>query len=103
MTEPKILKSHCNQCGRITNHDLVFEKITSGTEEIDEDVGLPWNETYQVLQCRGCEMISLHKIYEDAAGGYDSYHYPTPISRTSPIWRWQLPKKISGLLDEIYA
>ena len=102
MTE-EVLREHCNNCLRRTDHDLLL----SMTVEDDEDLGdalFWWTNQYDVLQCRGCRAVSLRDTYEDATkSGKRITFYPPRVSRREPSWRWKLPSEIRELLDEIYT
>lgn len=56
-------KSNCRRCSRLTNHDILFE--TSHKAEVAY-----YNElhTWQVLKCRGCEIVGFRYCFDD----YDS-------------------------------
>jgi hypothetical protein len=66
-------------------------------------------DTYETLQCRGCESISLSHLHEvslDEEDGWERrtvHRYPPPVSRPAPKWAFTLPDKQRELLNEIYA
>lgn len=95
------VRCHCNRCGGITKHTLRQKRVV----EVDpgEDVPFVWKDTYEVLECMGCETICLRLTEEDPAGKKTVTYYPPRISRRHPRWSWELPNGMRELLDEIYA
>lgn len=52
------LKVHCSECRNVTNHNVLESKELSGE---DEKAGIQWWETYEIIQCRGCDEISFRR------------------------------------------
>ena len=62
MSKDKPIRVFCRNCKLETNHDKLYENITTGEiKEIEEH----WWETVQVLKCRGCEATVFRKVYGD--------------------------------------
>jgi hypothetical protein len=97
------LKIHCNACGHETKHVLLHSRKTED-EEIVEGCGpVNWQDTYEMLECCGCESIVLrHSNYFAPTGETTVKHYPPLVSRPAPKWKYKLPISIGSLLDEIY-
>jgi hypothetical protein len=109
------MKSHCNKCGGPREHKILHEHKASGTEEISEDFSFYWNETYRLLQCAGCETISMR---EDASNSENTDEegrplittkfLPPRIFRPKPKWMEEMeyvsecPEQIQSLLNETY-
>jgi Domain of unknown function (DUF4145) len=109
--QPKIAQSHCNKCGQETKHDVLMERKHSASEMVDPYQGfeVSWSTTYSMLECRGCEEVSLCRttwcseddpMDELSPGTY----FPPRVSRRKPAWmdRLSVPDEYECLLDEIY-
>ena len=59
----EIVESHCNRCVRATKHDLV-KAIEEEWVDRDEDGAPMYMEKtlYELLQCRGCDHVSMRGI-----------------------------------------
>ncbi len=107
--KPEFLWSHCNECGRETKHDVAHQADRRRTYDEDQysvDVGSVW----KVLQCRGCEEVSLQRIdwcsEDDPMGGPNpATYFPPRVSRRKPAWtrHYNLPSEYLSLLNEIYT
>lgn len=107
--QPEVLWSHCNECGQETKHDVVHQADRRRTYDDDRysvDVGSVW----KVLQCRGCEEVTLRRIdwcSEDDPmdGPGPATYFPPRVSRRKPAWasRYDLPSEYLGLLEETYT
>ncbi|MGD0388938.1 MAG: DUF4145 domain-containing protein [Tepidisphaeraceae bacterium] len=109
----KTVKSYCNDCLQTTNHDLVGQRERVWINEDDE--GVPVFEekmVYELVQCRGCENVSLKRTYSNSSDQtIDVDYFPPAVSRRRPRWFSDLgfmafagPKaEIRGLLSEIYS
>jgi Domain of unknown function (DUF4145) len=110
-TQPKIVQSHCNKCGQETKHDVLMERKHSASEMVDPYNGIEvsWSTTYSMLECRGCEEVSLCRATwcsEDYPMDEPSpnTYFPPRVSRHKPAWmdRLSVPEEYEFLLDEIY-
>lgn len=109
------MKSHCNQCGGSREHKILHEHEEDRSEEIDEYFTFHWGETYRLLQCAGCETISMR---EDSWNSENTDHEGRPIETTKflpprifrPKPKWMdekeyisgCPEQIQSLLNETY-
>lgn len=109
------MKSHCNKCGGPREHNILHEKETSGVEEIDENFSIHWGETYRLLQCAGCEAMSMREDSwnsentDEAGKPIDTVKFlPPRIFRPKPKWMeeieyvFECPDLIQSLLNETY-
>ncbi len=106
---PEIILSHCNECGRETNHDVVYRADRRRTYDGDQysvDVGSVW----KLLQCRGCEEVTLQRVdwcSEDDRmdGPVSATYFPPRVSRRKPAWasRYDLQSEYLALLEETYT
>lgn len=106
---PKVLWSHCNECGRETKHGVVHRADRRRTFDDDHysvEVGSVWT----VLQCCGCEEVTLRRVdwcsEDDRMEGPGPFTYfPPRVSRRKPAWvsRLDVPSEYSNLLEETYT
>jgi Domain of unknown function (DUF4145) len=111
-TKPPTIKAHCNDCLSETNHDVIARRKREWIDR--DDQGNPvFGETmiYELVQCRGCENISLKRTYwrSDEEGRKVDY-FPPAVSRRKPKWGegfgWifgRAQTEISTLFDEVYS
>jgi len=103
-----ISKAHCNKCLQETKHFVVAERVNSGSESVDPRDPycrheVSWKTTYKMLECCGCENISLQrKFYFSEYDEIEEEYYPPQISRQLPKWLNELPDEWCGLLKEVY-
>lgn len=109
------IKAHCNSCGPWITH-----KILKKIEKRDDDDEAGWvsGDTYQLIQCAGCDAIHLkhdawnnHEVGDDGSPEIKVVYYPPATSRRLPAWLfdWTGPfshgpqEWIGELLLEIYT
>lgn len=99
----KSVRIHCNSCSRETNH-AVRASHTVVSEDTNHEYG-PFGEkdTFEILQCLGCEDRTVRRLFEhDAYGEGMPDFYPPRISRRTPLWKDKLPKQILAVVEEVY-
>ena len=106
---PKVLWSHCNECGHETKHVVVHRADRSRSYDDDRytvEVGSVW----KVLQCCGCEEVTLRRVdwcsEDDRSEGPGPFTYfPPRVSRRKPAWvsRYDVPSEYLSLLEETYT
>ena len=91
MTESTTL-AHCNFCGGMRRHDILFSRTKLEHKE-PEFWGIWWEDTYEMLECGGCQTVCLrhqHQFSEDAVGEDDppihTNYYPPALYRQLPRW-----------------
>jgi hypothetical protein len=110
----RIAKAHCNKCFGITNSWIRADHTVNG-----DDGPISWSNTYEVLQCCGCDAISVrHKYWfsewdeldYDENGriemrpGIKETYYPAPTLRTKPTWFDKINDEVlRDVLDELYS
>lgn len=57
----KIDKILCPSCARVTNHEIAWKAKEKKVE--DDEIGIWESTSYDVLQCLGCETVSLRREY----------------------------------------
>lgn len=103
MGTKKITKAPCRHCHLETKHILLAIRQTSDEEEIEGYGPISWKDTYEMLECCGCETVVLchtHNFSEDP--DLQVRYYPPPVSRAMPSWRHKTPHKVNSLMDEVY-
>lgn len=99
----KSVRIHCNNCSHETNH-VVRATDTVVSEDKDYEGGpVGEKDTFEILQCLGCEERSIRRTFEhDAYGKGIPEFYPPRISRRTPLWKGKLPKQILAVVEEVY-
>lgn len=99
-----LIKSHCNLCGRETKHAARAAFVGAQVDFVDDqgrDAEI--RTTFQILQCLGCDELSLRVDAEhDAYGTASPEFYPPRIRRPRPRWADKLPSSILYMLEEVY-
>ena len=104
MSDAKIERAHCNQCERRTKHHVVAVREQQGSETIKEDFVIDWINTYFLLECCGCEEISVKRTSWCSEDPYEHVeHYPPRVSRRQPPWIEDIPEETAKLMREIYG
>ncbi|MEO6002294.1 MAG: DUF4145 domain-containing protein [Opitutus sp.] len=116
MSTPEKLKSQCNSCHAETLHDLLFEKKDSGSDQVDDDFSIEWGATWRVIQCRGCESVSMKRAAwnsestdEQGRPEIDITYFPPRIFRDFPSWTQSnlftqtCPDEVEKLMKELYV
>lgn len=99
------VKSHCNKCLGETNHFVIAERKHCGSEVIDQyyQHSIDWSTTFTMLECCGCENVTLKRVFYFSESDDDEIEYfPPQVSRQLPRWHDELPDEWSGLIKEIY-
>lgn len=106
---PEVDWSYCNECGQETKHD-VLHRAEHSRRYYDDRYAVDVGSTWKVLQCRGCEEVTLQRVdwcSEDDPmdGPGPTTYFPPRVSRRKPAWasRYKLPSEYVGLLDETYT
>lgn len=102
-----ITKRFCNTCLGERNHKVIATR--EKRFEPDECPDIVWIDTYQLLECCGCETIcfGLEEFCSEAVTETDPgtrvTRYPPPTKRRMPKWTEQLPSALRNLLAEVYS
>lgn len=108
----KSLKAHCNECLKVTNQTLLYEKVCKAESPLGDRFSI---DQYQTLQCNGCGHVTFRLVQirddittEDGTPIEDETYYPPKKSRPQPPWLnelvWehdQFPLVV--MLEEIYS
>jgi Domain of unknown function (DUF4145) len=97
-------RAPCRLCLRETKHAVVASRVVQHTQQV-EYMGEVWfRDTYEMLQCGGCEVVCLRHTYDWSEDPEPEVtYYPPPVSRAKPPWRNKLPSTLRTLLSELYA
>ncbi len=52
----------CPECNRKTKHLVLGSIETDGSELYEQSITISWSDTYQIIQCQGCETISFRHL-----------------------------------------
>jgi len=103
-SKPSLTKSHCNSCGRDTNHHVLRAREFSHSFFVDGYGDAYTSERYELLECAGCESISMrHTSYQDITDDTDVSIYPPPVARRRPPWLSSLPHDLQVLMKQVYG
>jgi len=65
-TQGNIIKVPCSGCSNKTSHQVLLS-----VDEIGDTPGYSWAESFQIIECRGCELIS----FRITSSNSDDYEY----------------------------
>lgn len=106
----QITQSHCNKCGRSTNHDIIAAEKQE--EDTEDEYALKWCDLYEMLKCRGCDSVSMRRTSGPPERLTTIAYYPPAIARRAPFWVAEIfellsdvvvPAPICALMREVYA
>lgn len=104
MAGRKLTRSNCSACERETRHYILYSKQVEGTEDIEGYRPVEWSEKYELLECAGCETVSLRQTsWFEPTDETTIKTYPPSVARRRPGWRSKLPREIRDLLTQVYA
>lgn len=109
-----IIKAHCGNCRGSTNTWVRAGHTVNGS-----DGPTSWSDKYEVLQCCGCDTVSVRREYwfsewdeldEDEYGrmimrpGIKETYYPALTVRAKPAWADLIPDDVlRNVFDELYS
>ncbi|MGO4388492.1 DUF4145 domain-containing protein [Microvirga sp. 2YAF29] len=110
--QPSIIRAHCNRCGGLRKHDVLF---AHDVKEDLEDAGW-FLDRYFFIRCGGCDYIHLrhdfysnHTFDDNGVPQPSTTYYPPAEARRRPEWMtardtvfWAFTSDIGQLLSEIY-
>ncbi len=109
------MMSHCSRCGGERKHRVfhrhhdegVFPLVTTKDEHVGDQT---WSEDYWMLQCMGCDAVTLRRdVWDDIDNETVTTYFPPPSSREMPAWmktddfKEACPPSIRELLREAYV
>jgi hypothetical protein len=100
--ESEIIRSHCNQCSRETKHIILASRKVDDNEFIEDYGEINWWDRYELLECRGCEGVSMrHTSYFEPTDETTISIYPPKVLRRRPHWLNELPSSIKLILIQM--
>jgi hypothetical protein len=111
--ETATVRAHCNHCGGERQQLVRSACVKEGGDE-----EIQWSDKYEILECRGCEELSVRHQhffddyqFDDDSGlptgripGVVTNYYPPALSREMPRWFSKLEDKIlRDVLVEVYG
>jgi Domain of unknown function (DUF4145) len=113
-TAPEIVKAHCNKCDGERN---AYRRASHAVNQRDGEIS--WSDTYDVLECCGCNSISVRHEHwfsewddfdlDSVTGqpklipGIKVTSWPPPTKRRKPEWVDNLDDDVlRGVADEVY-
>lgn len=105
--DKNILKSKCNECNQETKHDIKASYIKKGSDVVQAhyEMHIEWSETWETLECRGCENVHVRRSDWFSEGeGVGLIYYPATTSKRKPRWITDIKDDVlSNLLHELYV
>ncbi|RZK48341.1 MAG: DUF4145 domain-containing protein [Pedobacter sp.] len=113
VTSQETFKTHCFNCDKETNQDILFKDQEIGPREIiwrneqgDESQSV-WEVVatiWSLSKCRGCEKINFKHIVRNSPERETDqvFHFPRKPIRQVPNWVIKLPMKYVEILQEVY-
>lgn len=102
----EVVTSPCNCCGHPTKHLVVAVRHFDAwfaQEELERGAPPDAEYEYAMLECGGCQGISL-RVDELLNGAlFSTTFYPPRVQRRKPSWSRDLPIQLQSLITEIYA
>lgn len=103
----EIIKILCKTCKSQTNHEV----ITQTSKTSDNGLGLWFEGTWQVLQCLGCDEVTVREVWRSSEDDEDPWGEPVPKITLYPPrtentieldfnWLLKLPANLRGILSE---
>lgn len=97
-------KAPCRSCHRETKHKVLAVRLTSDEAEVEGHGWVSWQDTFEMLECLGCETVTLRHIHLFSELPDDTVsYYPPAVSRRRPTWESQLPWNLRELMREVYS
>lgn len=104
MSDTDIVNAPCRCCMRYTRHEVLATKQVDEAEEHEHGWHLISRSAYSMIQCRGCEAVSLveREDYPAYDGNARVFYYPPPLARRIPEWHFRLAA-FDGEMRELLA
>ncbi|SFS27668.1 DUF4145 domain-containing protein [Pseudomonas sp. NFACC42-2] len=110
LPDDQLHKIECRQCCIETNHKIAASYVESGSDETDSRNYYYWNQTSQIIQCVGCDLVSFRTISTNSEDyEYDEEHryaaetikfYPGRSTGLKGLDRRYVPYRIAMLYEE---
>jgi Domain of unknown function (DUF4145) len=105
---PKFTRAHCNACAGERNHVVLHHVLSDWRDKETNEYG---SDTYETLQCAGCDAIKLrHTQVFSGQPDRSVTYFPAATFRRRPEWFVDLLCALPvddnytlGLLNEIYV
>lgn len=101
MPDGETVRVYCNACLQMTKHVVVAKRVLE-----DEAEGRVISvDTFEMVECCGCEQVSLRHTSEYPSLGAEPEvsMYPPRVARRTPRWLHKLPDTVRGLMGEVYT
>jgi hypothetical protein len=100
----KLTRSHCNTCGRETNHHIIAHKHIPGSQFGENYGTIHWIDDYELLECAGCETVHMrHTSWFEPTDETIVKTYPPPVARRQPNWLRRTPTGVRTLMRQVYS
>lgn len=91
MISAEKLKLHCNYCGDVRKHSVLFSKKQEHYDDYEDGIDYFEEAIYRLAECDGCEFITLHTSWV-SSGQLDPIEdqWPPKVFRRQPKWMIEL-------------
>jgi hypothetical protein len=97
-------RSHCNSCSRETKHLVLGLRKIEDSEEVEEYGTVTWWNKFELLECSGCENVSMrHTSFFEFDDEPTVVIYPPKLSRKRPPWLGDIPPVMRSMLEQVYG
>jgi len=104
MADVPTTRALCRTCHQSTKHVVLCVRKTEDSSEIEDYGPVSWEDTYEMLECCGCETVTLrHSSLFSELPDATVHYYPPPASRPVPAWRNELTGPLRSLMEEVYS
>lgn len=108
MADTETVDARCRRCMGYTRHEVLATKQVEEVVEHEHGRDVISRSVYRMIQCRGCEAVSLveREGFPEYDGNVRVYFYPPPLARRIPEWHLRLVAfdgEMRELLAEIYS
>ncbi len=104
MDQEDIEKAPCNTCGHHTSHTIIATRTIEESPNDYPGASGFWTNIYTMLECCGCQVVSLRYDRKDEEENQTkTFYYPPRVARHLPSWGHRIPTHLFGLVTEIYV
>jgi hypothetical protein len=115
ISKNQTIRTHCNNCGRDMNHQILMDYCEIGECILDSDFDIRhgridytanFRNDYQIVKCAGCDTVSYRSFnyfseYQDIDNdGTWEERFPVPRSRTEKEFK-HLPSILAKIYHEV--
>lgn len=62
----ELARNECASCNQSTNHEILANIDEVGKELLQSHYWFYWTDSFQIVQCKGCDSLSFREVYTDS-------------------------------------